>query len=400
MVTNPDLEKLKLDKNYKLAYQVFHDILSSRCPGQSLLDRLYGTEKAVIIRRNIKEYLENNSDNKRILRPHNTVAPGEIAGARLEIEKNKSYQEIHSSILSNKYPDKKYLREFYGTYAEEVLKIIYLYVQLNLKRKCELNAAAHLSRVGAVVYKLKLNDKDSFRYSTIAVMHDSIEDLLTLTTASDGKGLDYFKYQNFVDKFIPAELQIPVKILTNHYNLFFKYINQKLENEDKALNKKYLLKELESLNKQDIGELKVYTEKMYNLTSNCEIEENVADTVKWECYKNLYLDGIAEATKINDDYRIYEIKGIDLSDNAHGKGALSTEAKIRNINKNLMWGIKGYGMHSDWQPFNNHIEEIIEDSLLSAEQIIMSDLLQPYSPMDFMVSALLKIKKLESVFYI
>jgi len=400
MVTNPDLEKLKLDKNSNLAYKIFRDILDARCPDQSTLDRLYGAGKAGIIRRIIKEILAGNPDGKRIIRPSNPSAPDNIAKARLAIDKNKSYQEIHSAILLNRIPEEKYLREFYGNYAGEVLRIISLYTQLNLRRKCELNAAAHLNRVGAVVYQLKLNDENSFRYSTIAVMHDSIEDLLTLSTNISGSGLDYSKYQDFVDNIIPAELQIPVKILTNHYNLFFKYIYEKLENEGKALNKKYMLEELELLNRQDIGELRGYTIKMFNLISDYKTESNISEAVRWECYQRLYLDGIAEETKNNNDFRIYEVKGVDLSDNAHGKGALSADAKIRNINKNLMWGIKGYGMQSDWKPFNNFIEEIIQDSQLSAEHMILSDILQLYSPMDFMVSALLKIKKLESVFYI
>jgi len=65
-----------------------------------------------------------------------------------------------------------------------------------------------------------------------------------------------------------------------------------------------------------------------------------------------------------------------------------------------MWGVKGYGMKSTWKPFNAHIQEIIEDAYQSAEYLILSDMLRPHSPSDFMMSALLKIIKLEDVFYI
>lgn len=79
---------------------------------------------------------------------------------------------------------------------------------------------------------------------------------------------------------------------------------------------------------------------------------------------------------------------------------MSIDARIRNINKNLMWGIKGYSMKSTWKPFNAHIQEVIEDAYQSAEFLILSDLLQPHSSTDFVMSALLKIIKLENVFYL
>jgi hypothetical protein len=101
----------------------------------------------------------------------------------------------------------------------------------------------------------------------------------------------------------------------------------------------------------------------------------------------------------NDDYRLFEIKGIDLSDNAHGKGSLSIDARIRNINKNILWAVIGERFNSTWKPFNDHLAEIREDALQSAQYIILNDLLQPHSSLDFMMSALLKIEKLKEVFY-
>ena len=163
---------------------------------------------------------------------------------------------------------------------------------------------------------------------------------------------------------------------------------------------KNILHILEKLVKQKLEDLNIYVEKMLRLLSNKIIEENILENAKWECYKNLYLSGIAESSKELNDFRLFEIKGIDLSDNAHGKEALSVEAKIRNTNKNVLWGILGYSMQSSWAPLNNHIQEIIEDALLSAEVIILNDLLQKQSSQDFVMSALYKINKLEPIFYI
>jgi hypothetical protein len=324
----------------------------------------------------------------------------EIALARREVENDINYQKIHSSILLNKVPEIKLLETFYGEYSSYVRKILDMYAQLNLKRKCEISASSHLNRVGACVFQLKMNDTGKYDYSSTAIMHDSIEDLLKLSTAPNGKGIDVKKYKLFIKEYIPQDLQSSVKILTNHYNLIISFITGKLLDEDKAFTRKNILAELHTIEKQNPVELIKYIMQMIELISKIEGDENELDTIKWECYKNLYLEGIAHSTVLKDDHRIYEIKGVDLSDNSHGKGSLSIEARIRNINKNLMWGIKGYSMQSSWKPFNDHIEEIVQDALYSAEFIILNDLLKPDSSMDFMMSTLLKIEKLENVFFV
>jgi len=397
---NSDIELLKTQKSFKTAFAILQDILNGFCPDLVLLDKLYTSKKSKIIQAIIKEHLVNGDFKGRIVRKSNEDAPMEITLARREIENDANYQNIHSSILLNKVPDIKLLEVFYGEYTSFVHKIIELYVHLNLKRKCEISAASHLNRVGACVFQLKMNDTGKYNYSSTAVMHDSIEDLLRLTTAKNGKGIDADKYNFFIDEYIPKDLQKGVKILTNHYNSIIYFITEKLIEEDKAFTTKNILTELHIIEEQKPEELIKYASQMIELISKLEVEENVLDTIKWECYKNLYLEGISHSTLLKDDHRIYEIKGVDLSDNSHGKGSLSIDARIRNINKNLMWGIKGYAMQSSWKPFNDHIEEIVQDALFSAEFIILNDLMKPDSSMDFMKSTLLKIEKLESVFFV
>lgn len=397
---NSDIELLKSQKNFKTAFSILQDILNGRCPDLPLLEKLYGGKKSKIIQSIIKEYLVGADLKNRIVRATNDDAPMEIALARREVENDVNYQKIHASILLNKVPEVKALEIFYGEYAPFVRKIMGLYSQLNLKRKCEISASSHLNRVGACVFQLKMNDTGKYNYSSTAVLHDSIEDLLRLTTSKDGKGIDADKYNAFIEEYIPRDLQNGVKILTNHYNLIISFITEKLKEEDKAFSRKNILAELYTIEKQKPVELIKYVSKMIELISKIEVDENELDTIKWECYKNLYLEGIAHSTILKDDHRIYEIKGVDLSDNSHGKGSLSIDARIRNINKNLMWGIKGYAMQSSWKPFNDHIEEVVQDALFSAEFIILNDLLKPDSSMDFMMSTLLKIEKLENVFFV
>jgi hypothetical protein len=397
---NSDIELLKTQKNYKTAFSILQDVLSGRCPDIVLLERLYGSKKSRIIQSLIKEYLTKGNLKNRIVRITNEDAPMEIALARREVENDVNYQKIHSSILLNKVPDFKSLEIFYGEYSSYVRKILEMYAQMNLKRKCEISASSHLNRVGACVFQLKMNDTGKYNYSSTAIMHDSIEDLLKLSTAPNGKGIDVNKYNLFIEEYIPEDLQSAVKILTNHYNLIISFITGKLLDEDKAFTRKNILAELHTIEKQNPVELIKHIKEMIELISKIEVNENELETIKWECYKNLYLEGIAHSTILKDDHRIYEIKGVDLSDNSHGKGSLSIESRIRNINKNLMWGIKGYTMQSSWKPFNDHIEEIVQDALYSAEFIILNDLLKPDSSMDFMMSTLLKIEKLENVFFV
>jgi hypothetical protein len=399
MWINNDLKRLSREPNYKLAYEVFLSIISKSCPDVTLLKKLYGEKKANIIFENIRNYFIKEKRKILIPRKHNYSAPLEITNARKEIEKDKHYQKIQSALLQEVLPAKSDLINFYGNYADFVFNIIDVYKRLNLKRKCELNAATHLSRVGAVVYQLKMNDEGTYKYSTIAMLHDAVEDLLDYSKLSRNSKIHINYYNYFLDTYIPKDLQQSVRILTNHYNFILNYIIERLKSEDKSVSIKNILRLLEKMLKLKLGNLNEYIEKMYKLLNYFEPEGELIENAKWECYKNLYLKGIAEACKNYDDFRLFEIKGIDLSDNAHGKGALSTDAKIRNMNKNMLWGIIGYKLQSSWKPLNDKIQEIIEDTLQSAEALILNDLLQNQSSQDFVMSALHKIKKLEAVFF-
>ncbi len=74
-------------------------------------------------------------------------------------------------------------------------------------------------------------------------------------------------------------------------------------------------------------------------------------------------------------------------------------SRIKNIIKIGIWAREGYGLKSTWLPLNNRVMEIQEDTLVHAEHFVIRDLLEPQSTQDFLMSALLKIKELESIFY-
>jgi hypothetical protein len=265
-----------------------------------------------------------------------------------------------------------------------------------------LPASSHLNRVGGVSIKLNFNLPGCYEYGSIAAIHDSIEDLFPLILDRNKKRYDFSRYREFIDKFIPDNLQPPIKTLTNHYNLLLSNIVRQLKDNDQAINKKNIIEQLQILLVREFDELDHYIREMHDILYNDDFdkEKDIIEYIKWRCYNELYLKGITKSSKESGDYRIFEIKGVDLSDNAHGKDALSLEGRIRNINKSVNWANYGYGMQSTWQPLNNHIQECMEDSFLSAEVIILKDLLQPQSSMDFIMSSLIIFSKLENVFYV
>ena len=103
-------------------------------------------------------------------------------------------------------PDINNLDFFYGSYSSEIIKIFKTYLIAGLKRKCDLSAVTHLHRVGAVVFEMGLNDDNSFKYSTIGALHDSIEDLLNLVNDENGNSIGILNYKKFLNEFLPSNL--------------------------------------------------------------------------------------------------------------------------------------------------------------------------------------------------
>lgn len=397
--TNPDILLLNLNKNFPIAYSILQDILNLRCPPKELLSQMYGDDKSEMLHIIIEDFMKTYGLYNIIPQVHNFDAPQDIVLARKEVERNLTYQKIHSQILMNELPEKKLLEKFYGSYSTYVHTVIEKYLKMNLKRKCEISAASHLNRVGAVVFQLRMNSEERYDYSTVGIMHDAIEDLFKFEKDENTGKADIEKYNEFIKRYIPEDLEKHLKILTNHYNLILDYIIKQLDIKEASITIKSIQEELKGFFDIENEEISIYALKLQELLETFKYEKNLLDELKWECYKELYISGILGSIKTEKDHRIFEIKGVDLSDNAHGKGSLSIDGRIRNIKKNHKWAMKGSEIQSTWIPFNNRVKEVKEDALQSAEHLILSDLLQSDSSMDFMMSALQKIKKLEDVFF-
>jgi hypothetical protein len=395
-----DYKRLKCEKNFSKVKDILKCFLEDICPPVDLLAKIYGKEKSEILKENIAKFLSTNISQKQIPREHIKNAPNEIFNARSEVEKSDKYQRIHSLLLQNKLPLISDLAFFYGEYSKYVHKIFKIYLDSKLRRKCELSATTHLNRVGSIVFQMGMNADEHFKYSSIAVMHDSIEDLLDVAKFKNGDAIGIIRYDDFIHKYIPEDLKKGIQALTNHYDLIIRRVVSDIQGEDKALSISNVKKYLERLYNKVDSNLKKYVTETLGITDNDDIEEDdLVASLKWVCYKNLYIYNIANISKLSRNLRIFEIKGIDLLDNSHGKDVLSIDSKIKNIIKNTLWGIEGFRIHSDWTPLNNHIIEVFEDALYAAETIILKDLLEPQSNMDFIISALIKFRKLEMIFY-
>ena len=390
------LEELKNDPNYISAAEILEAILNRNIPSKKTLYNIYGNLTSVIIK-NLENHFERFPLENILLRKHHTD-PAVITEAKKKLEKNLKYAKLHASILNDKIPVLSDLSPFYGEYSDTVQSILAIYMKHKLKRKCGIPAAAHPSRVGGLVYTLGFDNPGSHKYTAVAFLHDCIEDLLIFDKQGTGDHYGLKSMELFFDDYIPDELQPNIRLLTNHYNLILYYLNYLLTLGNASVNNNTLLKKIETLCSWDWS-LKEQVKKVYDLLCSNVLEEPAIINAKWQCYNGLYIREMADNALKMSDFRTFEIKAIDLTDNAHGSAALSLPEKLRNIIKLGIWANQGYRLHLDWKPTNNYIEELFEEALVYSENIVIKDFLQPYSKQDFFVSALLKIEELKSIFY-
>lgn len=403
MISRFEYHLLEKSGNFYLASEILECFKNRTAPSSSLLQQMYGVYKAETINREISDYFsENKIPEDKEPRPHDYDCPVEISNARRALEEDKHYLNVQHYLLKNQVPELLDLTMLYGKYSEYIREIYDKFNILGLKRKCGLPASSHLNRVGGVSVKLNFNLPGCYEYSAVAAIHDAIEDLFPILLVGNEHVYDFSRYKEFMDKYIPENLQHPIRILTNHYNMIVSNMVRHFKNNDIVINKKNVMEHLETLMSREFDKLDIYIRQMHEilLGDNFDKEKDIIEHIRWRCYIELYLQGITKSSISSKDFRLFEIKGVDLSDNAHGKDALSLDGRIRNIKKSVNWANYGYGMHSSWKPLNNHIQECMEDSYLSSEVIILKDLLRPQSSMDFIMSSLIIFSKLEEVFYV
>lgn len=395
---NSGIQRLEKDPRYQDAKEILWSILNHETPSDLRLNVVFGPAKVSYARVLIEDFLVVRPSRKP--RVHDLNAPMEIGSKRKELETNSFYQESQLQLLQWKVPDAVLMEHLYGEYASVVLRIFELFLDSRLQRKCGIPTVGHLNRVGSLAGAMGLDEKTSRRYSAIAALHDCIEDLLNKVPYKRGKPYGLQGYEAFVDSFIPPELQSSVILLTNHYDLILNYIQSALARTDHALTKKTLLRSLEQMMQRDFQPLQPFIQPMHSLVMKLDAEQDFFTSIKWELYKDKYIHHMADTTEEMKNYRTYEIKAIDLSDNAHGRDALAMSGRTKNLIKMEIWARKGYALKSSWGPLNDHIRELEEDALVHAEHMIIRDFLEHASALDFLSSALMKIRDLTPVFFV
>jgi hypothetical protein len=394
-----EITALSQDPRYADAKSIFDSIKSGSVPSLETLNRLFADKITKIAQKDIECFLIDNIPSHRKIRGHIHKAPTDISDARSKAELMPPFQKIHSSLLNKQIPDTKLVNEFYGEFTPFVLSVFQNFINYNMTRKCGLSSTAHLNRVGTIATVLNINDENSKLYSAIAVGHDLIEDLLYKVKDENNKNYGFDRYEEFIDKFIPHQLREGISILTNHYDLIIKYVVEYLEEENKALTSDNIVKAIISLQVKNNPVISKYAEKTLSVIQKLPEGTKNLDEIRWYCYKDLYIKDIAEHSMTADNFRFYELKSFDLSDNGHGIGSLSMDARIKNLLKQEAWAREGYLFKTKFDPINRRIMELNEDILVFAEFFVLRDLLEYQSIQDFLISAMYKIKRLEKILF-
>lgn len=390
---------MQTDPQYATASRMLDQILDCEVPDASLLADLYGVQQAQAMAAVIARFLEEHAGEFGTPRRRQHNASTEISDARSTVEQSRDFQVLQHRLLFRELPEVDDLFPFYGRYAGQVREILRLFFDHNLKRKCGITSAAHLNRVGVVVGAMGMDDADERMYSTVGFMHDALEDLLDVARDAHGELYGTRHYQLFLDRYVAPELHGHLLRITNFYDLLLAEVLDRLKAEGQYMNRENLLWQLEDLYLHEPVEIHPYLEKMHYVLEDRELNGDVLGQAKWICYSELYIREMAVYTHSRGDYRTFEIKGIDLSDNGHGRDALAMSSRVKNLIKHQIYANYGTRLQSTWHGVNNRVAELQEDALVHAGHLVIADLLQQQSSMDFAVSTLLKLLSLKSIFF-
>lgn len=392
--------QLQQDPRYPSAKNVLNALLRFESPEIQDLVNLYGVRHAQTMHSFLGRHLEQKPLPQGVLRPHNYEASTDISNARSFIEESLDYLNLQADVLFGDVPAIERLEPLYGKYASQVREIIRLFIVHRRKRKCGISSVAHLNRVGAVAHQLRLDDVGEHEYATVAFMHDALEDLLDEVRDEHGQVYGVFRYREFLDRFMAPELHYHLRLITNFFDLILLEAQKMIRAEDKALTKENLIHTLVVMYQRERVDIHPYLEKVYDVIDATEFNGDIALHAKWLCYSELYIKEMARYTHSNHNYRAFEIKGIDLSDNGHGRDALALDSRLKNMLKQQIYATFGAQLNSDWYGLNKCVAELQEDVLVHAEHTIIQDLLQRQSSMDFVASTLGKMRDMRSIFFL
>jgi hypothetical protein len=395
MVAKYELKQLENLPLFNEAGELLNAILAKQKPEQRLLEKMFPANEVNEIYSHIEKHYSENSETKNIRAL--TYSPGGLYNA-IQNTEGPEFSGIHSKILRNELPDIKELSPLFDKYSINVQDVLDAYICYKLTRKCFIPAAIHPYRTACIAKVLGFDKSDDAKYASTMFLHDSIEDLLIIMgKTSDHMGIN--SVNRFINKFIHEDLSFHVNLLTNYYTIILKYIEYLYKLSDTRITQDNLTRGLKNLRQgNEIMQMRI--DRLERLLSSATLQEPVINSARWLSYKELYIHELAEQSVKNSDYRIMEMKCIDIADNAAGFLSISDEDKINGIIKLGLWAAEGYGLHSTWKPLNNYISEIFNEALLLSKAMLLRDLLSPVYKQSYFVSALQKIKRLKPILYV
>lgn len=395
MLARYELSRLEQYSSFPEANNLLNTILAGDKPEVSLLNKLYTPGEVPYIIAHLEKYYSESIPRL----PVRSIldAPVGLYNAMQKISKDE-FAGLHSKYLLNQLPELAELTPMFGKFSESVQKILEQYISHNLRRKCLVPAACHPFRTACLVRILGFDKPGEFQYTSAMMLHDSVEDLIFLM----GKTCDHMGINStsaFIDNYIPEELAEHVHLLTNYYGIILKYLAYLYTISDTKITQESIAHGLKNLRSND-ETLQKHIIKLQKLINSVVLDEPVLQSAQWIAYKDLYISELAEASVNYSDYRIFEMKCIDIADNAGALLSLSDVDRINGIIKLGLWATKGYELHTTWIPLNNYICEIFNEAVLLARSMLLRDILSPIYKQDYFVSALEKIKRLRSVLFI
>ncbi len=397
---NNSIQRMRQEPRYENARRVFEAMMHCTRPDMQDLVALYGPQHGQVMIGVFERFIELHDGGFGARRLHVEKASTEISDARSLVEESIDYQRLQAKVVFGELPDAQELEPMYGPYAGQVRDIIGMFIEHRLSRKCGISSVAHLSRVGAVVRRLGMDNDGGHVYTTVGLMHDTLEDLLERVPDEHGEPYGVHGYQRFLDRYTAPELHRHLRMVTNFYDLLLTEAEKLLKKQDKFVSRENLLRVFEDMYRIQRVDIHPYLEKIHYVLEDAVLGDKGIVQAKWLCYSELYIREMAMYTHSAGDYRTFEIKAIDLSDNGHGREALALESRIKNLIKHQSYATFGSMLNSTWHGLNNRVAELQEDALVHAEHMVIQDLLQRQSYMDFAVSAMHKLMALRSILFL
>ena len=391
---------------------LLNNILMGEMPNNILSNLYPGCERAILTAIDKFSILFNPRGWK--LREHKETS-GEISDKIIKTQENQYFQNIIGRLLDCNLPSESDVELFFGNYKRNVLDVFSLFLEKGILRKCNNSATVHHMGVGGVIYFLFDSDSEENRFmrSSEGALHDTIEDLLPLSSLRDRKGMPYGleRHDDFVNDFIDPDLRESTIMLTNYYDLIIKYVAYKLSDEKRIFTLDSLKSELKKLGKKSddkeselflgfkpageyIKDILHYSERF----GGYEKSEELLQNLMWLCYIK-YIREIAQRCNQTKNLRTYEIKAIDLADNFSTMYHLDMTTKLKILLKQGIWATEARLLNTDWAPLNNHADELMENSLKAAEEIVIDDLSRDFHYQRHFRAALRNIRNLEMIFY-